>query len=158
MPGPEMLGGVARPEPGLGRGAGLMLGDVTPGSMATAGVPRRNQVRVLGSNQQPSRQLRSLVRGVWTPHAWPFSGLAWSSRYSQSDPRARDARGHGKTRAWAGQRGGADAQGRDPGIMAPAVVPSRNQLRPLGSNQQSSRPLGRLLRGGWTPMRYPFRV
>ena len=94
--------------------------------------------------------------GRLDPHAWPFSGLAWSSSYSQSDPRSRDARGHGKTRAWAGQRGGADAQGRDPGIMAPAVVPRRNQLRPLGSNQQSSRPLGRLLRGGWTPMRYPF--
>ena len=29
----------ARPEPGLGRGAGLMLGDVTHGSRATAGVP-----------------------------------------------------------------------------------------------------------------------
>ena len=34
---------MARPEPGPGRGARLILRDVTPGSRATAQVPRRHQ-------------------------------------------------------------------------------------------------------------------
>ena len=35
------------------------------------------------------------AKGRLDPHARPFSGLAWWSRYSQSDPRAGDARGRG---------------------------------------------------------------
>ena len=44
-----------------------MLGDVTPGSRATAGGHRSNQVRLLGSNQQPSHPLERLLWGGWTP-------------------------------------------------------------------------------------------
>ena len=53
---------MARPEPGLGREAGLTIRDVTHFSTANVGVPRRNQVRLLGSNQQPSRPLGRLLR------------------------------------------------------------------------------------------------
>ena len=65
----ETLGGVARPEPGPGREAGLTFGDVTPG--------------------------RKSALGRLDPQAWPFSGLACSSTYSQSNPWAGDAMGHG---------------------------------------------------------------
>ena len=102
-----MLGGVSRPEPGPGRGAGMMLGDVKPGSMVTTGVLRRNQVHFLGSNQQHSRTLGRLLWRGWTPMSGTFSGLAWSSRYSQTDPRPTDARGHGSTQARAGLGRGA---------------------------------------------------
>ena len=34
---------MAKHEPGLGRGAGLTIRDMTPGSRATAAFPRRNQ-------------------------------------------------------------------------------------------------------------------
>ena len=44
-----------------------------------------------------------------------------------------------------------------PSSMAEARVPRHNQLLP-GSYQQSSRPLGRLLRGGWTPTYGHFRL
>ena len=56
-PGPVDARGVARPKPRQGRGAGLTLGDVTPGNMAAARVPRLGQVRLLISNQQSSRPL-----------------------------------------------------------------------------------------------------
>ena len=209
--------------------------------MATAGVRRRNQVRLLGSNQQPSRPIRRLLRGGWNPthspfraqrgradtvnqshgpqtlgcvsrpeagpgnrggagaqgrdpqqydyckgpqaqpssspgkqpaaftptrkaanerldpHAQPFSGLVWSSRYSQSNTRVGDARGRSQTR---------DQPGRGPGLMLRDVtpnsrategVPRRNQVHLLGSNQQPSRPVRILLRGGWTPTHGPIQ-
>ena len=53
-----------------------MLSYVTPGSMATAGVLRRNQVRLLGSNQQPSRPLRRLLLGGWTTGPELLGGVA----------------------------------------------------------------------------------
>ena len=92
---------MARPEPVPGRGALLTLGDVTPG--------------------------RKAALGRLDPHARPFLGLAWSSRYSQSNPRARDTMLHGFTRAWAGKRGRAGARGRDPqkeGLFGEAGPPS----------------------------------
>ena len=68
--------GVARPKPGPGRGAGPALGDVTPSRVA-AGVLKPDQACLPECNQQPSRPLGRLLQGGWTPHAWPFSGLAW---------------------------------------------------------------------------------
>ena len=143
--------GRSRPEPGLGRGAVLTLGDVTPGSMATSKVPRRNQVLLLGRNQHLSRPLGRLLRGGWTPHAVPFSGLAWSSRYSQSDTRARGARERARPEPGLGRGAGRTFGDVTPGSMASARVHRHNQVRLLGSILETSRPLGRLLRGGWTP-------
>ena len=66
---PETQLAMDRPEPGPERGTGLMLGDVTPG--------------------------RKVSLGRLDTHACPFSGLVWTSNYSQSDARARDSRGRG---------------------------------------------------------------
>ena len=63
--------GVSRPKPGPGRGAGLMLGDVSPGHMA-AGVPTHNPACLLGSNPQSSRSLGRLFRGGRTPKRGPL--------------------------------------------------------------------------------------
>ena len=68
--------GVARPKPGPRRGAGPASGDVTPSRMA-ARVLTPDQDCLTECNQQPSRPLRRLLQGAWTPHTWPFSGLAW---------------------------------------------------------------------------------
>ena len=54
------------PFPGPGNGAGLMLGDMTPGNMAEARVLRHNQL-IPGSSQQSSCPLGRLLRGGWTP-------------------------------------------------------------------------------------------
>ena len=85
---------MARPEPGQGSGTVLTFRNVTPGSRATAGFHRSNKVRLLESNQHPSGHSEA-VKGKLDPHARPFSGLAWSSRNSKSNPRARDARARG---------------------------------------------------------------
>ena len=75
-PGQETQGPWLDPSPGreegTGRVVGLTFGDVTPGNMAAAGVPRLGQVRLLGSNHQSSHPLGSLLRGGWTPTLGPF--------------------------------------------------------------------------------------
>ena len=78
QPDPWAIGarGVASPKPRPGRGAGPASGDVTTGRMA-AGVLKPDEACLPECNQQPSRPLRSLLRGSKTPHTWPFSGLAW---------------------------------------------------------------------------------
>ena len=150
-----------RPKPRLRSGAGLMLRDVTPSNMAATGFPRLGQVRLMGSNHQSSHPLGSLLRGGWTPTRGPFrtkSGRAGTANptpgpgmlvsWLDTSPGREEGPGRG-----AGQMFG-DVT---PGNMAAAGVPRLGQVRLLGSNQQSSRPFGRLLRGGWTPTPGPFR-
>ena len=76
-----------------------MLGEVTPCNIAAAGVHRLGHVLLLKSNQQSSRPLRRLLWASSTPHG-PFSGLAWKSRYNQSDPQDRDTRGVARPKPW----------------------------------------------------------
>ena len=95
------------------------------------------------------------VLGRLDPHARPSLGLASASRSSRSHPRAGAARGVARPKPVPGSEAGLTLGDVSPGHMA-ARVPRRNPACLLGSNPQSSRSLGRLFRGGWTPMCGPL--
>ena len=155
-PDPQASGarGVARPKPGLGRGAGPSRGDVTPGRMA-AGVLKPDEACLPECNQQPSRPLRKAASGRLDPsHVARF----WPSLVPQvqrSDPPASGARGVARPKPGRG-RGVGPARGDvTPSRMA-AWVLKPDQACLLECNQQPSRPLRRLLQGGWTAHTWPF--
>ena len=89
-----MIGGIGRPQPGPETGAMLTFGDVTLAVWIKQGSP--------GATNFISWEATSILhghsegsKGSLDPHAWPFSGLACSSRYSQLVLRATDSRGCG---------------------------------------------------------------
>ena len=122
-----------------GRGAGLMFGEVTPSSRATVWVPRSNQVRLLGSNQQPSHPLGRLLRGGWTPTHGPFRAYHGRAGTANSTPGPQMLGCLARSKP--GPRRGAGLTLRDvtPGSRATAGVPRRNQVFLQGCNQQPSR-------------------
>ena len=148
----------ARPEPGLDTGAWLTLGDVTPSSRATSGFPRSNQIRLLRSNHHFSRPLRRLLRGGWTPTPGPFGLRVDEHMQPIRTPGQTLYVGVARPKPGPGRRAGLTLRDVIPGRMATAGVPRSKTVRLLGSNQQTSRPLGRLLWGGGNPWLGPFRA
>ena len=128
-----------------------MLGDRTTGSMGTAGVPRSNQVRLLGSKQHPSRPLRRLlVRGL-TPTRGPFRSYRGRAGTANRTPGPESQWGMDRPEPGPERGTGLTLRDMTPSSMATEGVPRRKQVRLLGSNQQPSRPLIMLLLVSWTP-------
>ena len=79
------------------------------------------------------------------------------SSYSYLDPRAGFAMVVARPNPGLGNVAELRLMDVTPGSMAESRVPRSNQLL-MGSNQQSSRPLGRLLWGCWTTTHGHFRA
>ena len=141
--------GVARPKTRLGRGAGPARGDVTPARMA-AGVLKPDQACLPECNQQPSCPLRKAASERLDPTCVALFGPSLVTQLQRSDPQAGGARGVARPKPGPG-RGAWPASGdMTPGRMAAVVLKPDQGCLPE-YNQQPSRPLRRLLRGGWTP-------
>ena len=146
--------GVARPKPGPGRGAGPPSGDVTPGRMAAA-VLKPDQACLLDCNQEPSRPLWKAASGRLDPPHVALFGPSVVTQVQRPDPWDSGARGVATPKTRLGR--GAEPAERDmtAGRMAPGVLKPDQVCLPE-CNQQPSRPLRMLLRGGWTPHTWPF--
>ena len=146
--------GVARPKPGPGRGAGPDSGDVTPSRMAAA-VLKRHQSCLPECNQQPARPLRKAASVRMDTPCMALFGSSVVTQVQRPDPQASGARGVARPKPGPG-RGVGPAQGDlTPSRMAAAVLKPAQGCLPE-CNQQSLSPLGRLLRGGWTPYTWHF--
>ena len=72
--------GVARPKPGVKKGAGLMLMDVTPAAWLSPGP----QAQSTSPRKQPAifTPTQKAALAQLEPHGRAFLGLAWTSSYS----------------------------------------------------------------------------
>ena len=96
-PRPWDTRGMARPNPGTARGAGKRgVADLRGRDTQQHGCCQGPQARPSSSpGKQPAvfTPTRNSASGWLEQHALPFSGLAWTRGYSQSDHRAGDTRG-----------------------------------------------------------------
>ena len=158
---------MARPKSGPASGAGKRCGNITPMADARGRDPQQHGC-CRGPQAPPSlspgkppevfTHTQKAALGQLDTNARPFSGLAWTSGYSQSGSQTRDTRGVARPNPGLGSGSGKSGGDVTPGNTAAARFPRHGQVRLLGSNQQSSRPLRRLLRGGSTPKRGLFRA
>ena len=157
-PDPRASGarGVARPKPGPGRGAGPERRDVTPARMA-ARCPQAPSGLSPGMQPAAFTPTQKAASGrLDTPHVALF-GPSVVTQVQRHDPRACGARGVANPKHEPGRGAGPLCGDVTPGSMAAGVL-KPHQACPPECNQPPSRPLGRLLRGGWTPTRGPFRA
>ena len=126
--------GVARHKLGPRMGAGKKGGADTrgrdPWQHGCCQGPQARQSSSPGNHPAVFTPSQKAALGWLDPHSRPFSGLSWTSGYSQSVPLARNTRFRARPkpgpRRWAGTRGGADARGHDPCNMAAAGVPMQS--------------------------------
>ena len=156
QPNPRAGGarGVARPKPGQGRGAGPASRDLTPGRIA-ARVFKPDQACLPECNQQHSRPLMKAASGRLDPPHVALFGPSVVTQVQRHDSWAGGDRGVARPKPGPG-RGGGPAQGdMTPSRMAVGVLKPDQACLPE-CNQQPSRPLRRLLQGGWTQPAWPF--
>ena len=126
--------GVARPKPGLGRGAEPAERDLTPGRMAP-GVLKPDQACLPECNQQPSRPLRRLLRGGWIPPRVALFGPRGVTQVQGPDPRASGARGVARPKPGPGRGAGPVRGDVTPGRWRPG---SSSPIKPVSQNATSS--------------------
>ena len=147
-------GGVARPKPRPGRGAGPAHRDVSPGRMAAA-ILKPAQGCLLECNQQPSRPLSIAASGRLDPLHMSLFGPSVVTQVQQPEPPAGGTRGVANPKPEPGRGAGPARWDMTPSRMPARVLKPDHACLPE-CNQQPSRPLGRLLRGGWNPHTWPF--
>ena len=146
--------GVANPKPEPGRGAGPARSSVTPARMA-AGVLKPDQACLPECNQQPSRPLRKAASGRLDPPHEALFGPSLVTQVQRPDPRAGGAIGVARPKPRPGREAGTASGDVTPSRMAAGVL-KPHQACLTECNQHPSRPLGRLLREGWTTNTWPF--
>ena len=123
QPDPRVGGarGVARPKPGLGRGAGRAREDLTPWQIGCCGPKARS---VLSPRMQPAAftPTRKAASGRLDPPSMALFGPSMVTQVQRPDPRASGARGVASPKPRPG-RGAGPAQGDvTPSRMAAAVL------------------------------------
>ena len=145
---------VARPKPGPGRGAGPVRRDVTPWQNGSRGPQAQSS---LSPGMQPAAftPTRKAASGRLDPPRMALFGPSVVAKVQRHIPRAGGARGVARSKPGPG-RGAGPARGDVTSSRMAAGVLKPDQACLPECNQQPSRPLGRLLQGGWTPHMWPF--